>query len=93
MNVSELDKNLRRDIGQKVNLLNTFSDSYLEDLLATNGKSSYTPLIQILIPKITKEPYRNVKNYGILMDLSTTFAKALHGKEDVNVCQDVDIIV
>jgi len=74
---TDLDKKYNRMIEQKEQILHNFTDQYLEDLLIQNCyRANYIELAQILIPKRSKEPYRNVKNFGLLLDLEKIFGES-----------------
>lgn len=64
-------------VTKKEQVLANFTEQYLEDLLIQNCSSTnvMAELSQIFVPKQSLEPYRNVKNFGILMDLVKIFGQ------------------
>ena len=69
-------------------MVQNFTDHYLEDTLSqTKSKSAFIiELVQTLIPNKSNDPYRNLKNLGLLMDLIEMVKSGLSlEKENFNI--------
>lgn len=74
---SEVERRCYAVLSGKTKVLRNFTEQYLEDLLVQNcSRQNLVELVSILIPKKSAEPYRNIKNFGILLDLEKIFGES-----------------
>ncbi len=76
----DVDYVFNERLNKKHAVVKNFTEQYIEDLLVQNcfKQPELASLVQILLPKQALEPYRNVRNYGILLDLEQIFGDHTH---------------